>query len=104
MTPPINDTSRQSPRVIIEEKHGCWPFRRVRKHRTTEMSDLARRTLRPQPHPSYNDPVVVIHDATALRRSQGCENIATLAQKLEQGTLFTDEDLAEAKRIQEGNY
>lgn len=103
MTPAINtDGPDSSPRVILVEKQGCWPFRRVRKHKSDPLNDLARRTLRPVPHPSYNDPIVVIHDGDAMKRSPGCEDITTLAQQLQEGSLFSAEDIAEAKRIQSG--
>jgi hypothetical protein len=94
MTTPIQTDSKPSPRVIIEEKQGCWPFRRVRKHHSSELSTLARNTLRP--HPAYNDPVIV--------RSEGVENIAELSKQLEEGTFFAQKDIEEAKRIQEGNF
>jgi hypothetical protein len=99
LTPPINDAPRKAPEVIIVEKKGCWPFRRVRKHKSTPLNDLARRTL--TPHPSYNDPVIV-QISDGVKRSPGSEDIATLAMQLEQGTFF-QQDLEEAKKIQAGS-
>lgn len=106
MTPPIDtDGPRPPPTVIIEEKNGCWPFRRVRKHRTTPLTQLARSTLRPTPHPAYNDQIIVsTSEQDTFKRSPGSEDIAALAAALEKGTLFTEADIEEAKKIQRGEF
>ena len=85
MTPIDQQSIKAVPAVKLQKNHGCWPFRRVCKHDKTELTDLAERTLKAKPHPSFNDQII---DIGALRRSQGHENISELTKQLEAGEFL----------------